>query len=105
MSRLKQRNEPVINNLISSPVVLLLEVANRDETGAAPYSKLVFFGRPLNTAGRAIDPEDDQGGLPHVTLQGPDVGVPVGATSHDAVALRGPVDTCNRQYYSNAISI
>lgn len=83
------------SNLICSPVVLLLEVADRDETRATPHGELVFLGGPLNAAGSAVDPEDDQSGLPHVTLQGPHVSVTVSATGHDAVALRCPVDTCH----------
>lgn len=56
------------SSLISSPVILLLEVADRDEARAAPHSELVLLGGPFNTAGSAIDPEDDQSGLPRVTL-------------------------------------
>lgn len=93
-------------NPISSPVILLLEVADGDEAGATPHSKLVFLGGPLNTAGSTVDPEDDQSGLPHITFQSPHISVTISATGHDAVALRSPVDTCHTGrgfYYTTAV--
>lgn len=75
-----------------SPVIFLFEVAHRDEAGTAAHSELVLFGRPLNTAGGAVDSQDDQGGLPCVPFQGPHIGITVSAAGHNAVALRGPVN-------------
>lgn len=80
-----------------SPVVLLLKVANRDEAGATADSKLVLLGRPLYAAGGAVDPQDDQGGLPRLALQCPHVRVAVRATGHNAIALWGPVNTWDKQ--------
>lgn len=77
-----------------APVVFLLEVADGDEAGAAAHSELVLLRRPLDAASGAVDPEDDQGGLPRALLQGPHVGVTVCSAGDDAVAVRSPVDTC-----------
>lgn len=42
-----------------SPVVLLLEVADGDEARSAAHGKLVLLGGPLDTAGGAVDAQDD----------------------------------------------
>lgn len=76
-----------------SPVVFLLEVTDGDEARAAAHGKLVLLWGPLDAASGAVDPEDDQGGLPWALLQGPHVGVPVGPAGDDAVAVRSPVNT------------
>lgn len=76
-----------------SPVVFLLEVANRDEAGSASYGKLVLFGGPFNAASRAVYPQNDQRRFPLGAFQGPDVSIAVSATCDDAVTVRGPVDT------------
>lgn len=39
-----------------SPVVLLLKVADGDESGAAAHCELVLLGGPLDTAGGPVDP-------------------------------------------------
>lgn len=77
-----------------APIVFLLKVADGDPPGAAANSKLVLFRGPLHTTGSAVDPEDDQSGLPNVVLQGPDVGVAVCPTAHNPVAVGGPVNAC-----------
>lgn len=77
-----------------SPVVLRLKVADRDEPRAAAHRKLVLQRGPLHKGGGSVDPEDDERGLPHALLLRPHVRVAVGAASHDAVALGGPVDAC-----------
>lgn len=75
-----------------SPVIVLLEVADGDEAGTTAHGKLVLLGRPADAASGAVDPQDDQRGLPHVALERPHVGVAVRTTGDDAVALRRPVD-------------
>ena len=85
------------NNQSSSPVILLLKVADGDEARATANCKLIFFGGPFHTAGGAIDPEDDQSGLPNIPLQGPHISVTVSATGDDAVAFRSPVATCQAE--------
>lgn len=76
------------------PVIFLLKIADRDDTGATTHSKLVLLGRPAHTASSAVDPQDDECGLPRAALQRPHVGIAVCAAGHDAVTLRGPVDAC-----------
>lgn len=78
----------------SSPVVLLLKVADGDETSSAAQGELVLRRGPLDAGGGAVDTHQDQRGLPQAVLQRPHVGVAVGGTRHDAVGLRGPVDSC-----------
>lgn len=78
----------------TSPVVFLLKVADGDEARAAAHGELVLLRRPLDAASGAVDPEDDQGGLPCAVPQGPHVGVTVRAAGHYAVTVCGPVDTC-----------
>lgn len=72
----------------------MLKVADGDPPGSTAHSKLVLFRGPLHTTGSAIDPENDQGGLPNIVLQGPDVGVAVCPAAHNPVAVGGPVDAC-----------
>lgn len=81
----------------TSPVIFLLKVADGDEPRAAANSKLVLFGRPLHTASSAVDPEDDQGGLPRSLFQGPHIGVAVGTTCDDTITVRSPVNTCREK--------
>lgn len=80
-----------------SPVVLRLEVADRDEASAAAHCKLVLQRRPLDEGGGSVDPEDDQRGLPHALLLGPHVGVTVRSARHDTVAFGSPVNTWTRK--------
>lgn len=82
--------------LKTSPVVFLFKVADGDEAWAAAYSKLVLSWRPRHAASGAVDPEDDQGGLPCALFEGPHVGVTVRSTSNYTVTLCSPVDTCRR---------
>lgn len=92
----------LISSVQRSPVILLLKVTDRDETGTTPHCKLVLYGGPLDASGCAVNPEDDQGGLPRVALQGPHIGIAVSATGDNSVALWGPVDACvgkRRQSY------
>ena len=79
---------------LKSPVILLLEVADGDESRGAAQSELVLQGRPLDAGRRPVDPDQHQRGLPDPVLQAPDVGVTIRGTRHDAVGLGGPVDSC-----------
>lgn len=77
-----------------SPVIFLLEVTDGDEARAAAHCKLVLLWRPLDAASSAVDPEDDQSGLPCALLQGPHIGITVCPAGDDAVTVRSPVNTC-----------
>lgn len=88
--------------LAALPVVFLLKVADGDEPRATANSKLVLFRGPLHTASSAVDPEDDQGGLPRPLLQGPHIGITVGAAGDNAVAVWSPVNTC-REINSSSV--
>lgn len=92
--------QEVMRRAEASPVIFLLKVTDGDEARAAAHSKLVLPRRPLDAAGSAVDPEDDQGGLPSALLQGPHVGVTVRSAGDDAIAVRSPVDTCRTKRLS-----
>lgn len=85
----------LLDVLAHPPVIFLLKVTDGDEARAAAHGELVLPRRPLHAAGSAVDPEDDQGGLPSALLQGPHVGVTVRSAGDDAIAVRSPVDTCH----------
>ena len=73
----------------------MLKVADGDEARAAADCELVLPGGPAHTAGGSVNTKDDQCGLPGPIFQSPHVRVPVGATGHDTVTVRGPVYTCS----------
>lgn len=82
-----------IQQCLFSPVVLLLKVADGDESRSAAQSKLVLLRRPLHTRGCTVDAHQHQRGFPHPVLQSPHISVSVRGTAHDAVGLWGPVNT------------
>lgn len=85
-----------------SPVVLRLEVADRDEASAAAHCELVLQRRPLDESGGSVDPEDDQRGLPHTFLLGPHVGITVRSARHDTVAFGSPVNTLGKKVQNDS---
>jgi len=75
------------------PVILLLKVADRNQTSSAAHCELVLLWRPLDTGGSSVDAQDDEGWFPSfAAVQRPHVGIAVRATSHNSVAGWGPVD-------------
>lgn len=92
--------QEVVHRADASPVIFLLKVTDGDEARAAAHGKLVLPRRPLDAAGSAVDPEDDQGGLPGALLQGPHVGVTVRSAGDDTIAVRSPVNTCRTKKLS-----
>lgn len=79
---------------MSSPVVLLVKIADRDESSSTAQSKLVLQWGPLHTSGCTVDPQQNQRGFPNAILQSPHVGVPIGCACHDPVGLWSPVNSC-----------
>lgn len=80
--------------LAHPPVILRLEVADRDESSATTNCKFVLQWRPLDEGGGSVDPEDDQCGLPYPLLLGPHIGITVGSTCHYTVTFGSPINTC-----------
>lgn len=81
--------------LITSPVILRLKVADRDESSPTTDCELVLQWRPLDKGGGTVDPEDDQRGLPYPLLLGPHIGITVRSTCHYTVTFGSPVNTYN----------
>ena len=39
------------------PIIFLLKIANRNQSGPGTHGKLVFFGTPFDTGRSAVDPQ------------------------------------------------
>jgi len=83
----------LLNVLGDPPVVVLLEVADRDALGTTAHCKLVLIRAPLDVSGGSVYSENNESWLPLVVLEGPDVGVTILRARHDAVGLGSPVDS------------
>lgn len=76
----------------ASPVIFLLEVADGNEPGATADSEFVLSRGPFHAASSSVNPQDDQGRLPGIALQGPYVGITVSPAGDNTIALWGPID-------------
>lgn len=76
----------------NSPVIFRLEVANRYEASSAAHGEFILQRRPLHERGGAVDPEDDESGLPHAVLLAPHVRVAIRSAGYNPIAFRSPVD-------------
>jgi len=82
----------LLNVLADPPVVLLLEVADRHDLGAAGHSELVTLRAPLDVSGGAVDTKDNQHRLPLLIGIGPHVSVTILRAGDDTVVDAIPVD-------------
>jgi len=84
----------LLNVLADPPIVVLLEVADRDDLCAAGDSELVTLRAPLNVGGSAVDTQDNQHGLPLLlsSIEGPHVSVTILRARNDTVVDAVPVD-------------
>ena len=81
--------------LAQPAVILLFQITDENDPGAAAQDELGLTGGPVNTANCSIDLEIDQCGLQRAALQRPHIGIVVCAAGHNAVMLRVPVDACH----------
>jgi len=84
----------LLNVLANPPIVVLLEVANRDDLGAAGHSELITLGAPLHVSGGTVDTKDNQHGLPLLlmSVESPHVSVTILGARNDTVVDTIPVD-------------
>lgn len=75
------------------PVVLLLEVARRNDPGAGADGEFLLVGAPANGSRGAVDAQQHERRFPAPIARGfPDVGVTVLRAGHDAAGAGGDVD-------------
>ena len=84
----------LLNVLANPPIVVLLEVADRDDLGATGDGKLVTLRAPLDVSGSAVDTKDNQHGLPLLLtcVISPHVSVTILGARNDTVVDTIPVD-------------
>jgi len=82
----------LLNVLADPPIVVLLEVADRHNLGAAGHSELITLRAPLHMSGSTVDTKDNQNRLPLLLDISPHVSVTILGASDDTVVDAIPVD-------------
>jgi len=87
----------LLDVLANPPIVVLLEVADRNNLGTTGNSKLVTLRAPLHVSGSTVDTKDNQHGLPLLltSIVGPHVSVTILRAGNDTVVHTVPVNASN----------
>ena len=86
----------------SPPLSLVVEGADTDIARARGDCELVLVGRPADIGRRAVDPEDDERGLPDyfagrgIGDLSPDIGITILRAGNDAVCVWSPVNRSDK---------
>ena len=75
----------------SPPILLDVELADRNSSGTGCDSKFGFIGRPPHKSRRPVQPEQDQGRCPDIrSTQSPHISISILRARYDTVRVRRP---------------